>query len=184
MSSTNANTHRLYTTTDFDQQSDTFDCIEDLIMLRRPYKTGVSAEFSLLHFCRRLVKTNENFVFSSLNISDLESRGHQVISFLHLRLWNISIRQMLDWNAPMDTIEDYAQGALDGIFINCSDPWFGTRCQYTFNDTDRLYHIANFRISSRRINDDILSYTNGSCYVKIECQSTICLDWREICDGK
>ena len=74
------------------------------------------------------------------------------------------------------------------IFYNCSLPWFGSHCQYRFFDN-------SFRSFGDRINAHFLNHTHfstnnahGTCYKLIDgCENNswpLCLDWREVCDGK
>ena len=103
---------------------------------------------------------------------------------------NISSDQLLKWYAPIDIIEEYELGYATGSYFNCSDEkniWFGTQCQYTFDSVDIIPEILYDRSRARlKVSDDLLSITNGTCYVvnNDECKSVICLDWREMCDGR
>jgi hypothetical protein len=98
--------------------------------------------------------------------------------------------ELFDWYAPIDIIEEYILGKHNGIFVNCSQKgnfWFGSRCQYTFDSNDELKDILWNRFDQKDYSEnDLLSITNGTCYSTSndQCQSILCLDWREICDGK
>ncbi|CAF3526959.1 unnamed protein product [Adineta steineri] len=68
--------------------------------------------------------------------------------------------------------------------------WFGTRCQYFLSDTkseDELNEIINNQLGIKYLwagNYDIIKDASLlTCYEGLRCHSTICLDWREICNG-
>ena len=111
-------------------------------------------------------------------------------TFDDLRQMNVTAGQLFDWFAPVDLIEDYLLGNEVGIFFNCSERgsvWFGARCQYTFDSAIELKELLWNRFDAKEtVQVDVLSITNGTCYEipTDQCQSILCLDWREICDGK
>ena len=111
-------------------------------------------------------------------------------TFERLRAMSVTADDLVQWSAPIDMIEDYQSGENIGEFYNCSatgDLWFGTRCEYTTNSTDNFYNFALRQIDAKQdIGTDVLTITNGSCYEigGDQCISILCLDWREICDGK
>ena len=111
-------------------------------------------------------------------------------TFDELRRMNVTAGQLFDWYAPVDLIEDYLIGNEAGIFVNCSHArsvWFGARCQYTFDSASELKELLWNRFDAKEtLQVDVLSITNGTCYEipADQCQSVLCLDWREICDGK
>ncbi|CAF1524754.1 unnamed protein product [Rotaria magnacalcarata] len=118
------------------------------------------------------------------------SMNSQSFTFDQLRQMNISTDQLLAWYAPLDIIEDYVSGKVNRLFFNCSDNgnlWFGAQCEYTF-DTSTEFHklVLEKKVGKMQVPEDILAITNGTCYITDPnvCKSFICLDWREICDGK
>ena len=110
----------------------------------------------------------------------------------------VTVGELYTWSAPIDLIEEY-QISLNNpstiststsYFYNCTHPWFGSRCEYTFDqvqfiDTQSILHhlfTKTFTISQRRLE-------KLACYTHIRCnraglESVMCLDWREVCDGK
>jgi hypothetical protein len=121
-------------------------------------------------------------------------------TFHQLRQLSISSGQLYEWLAPIDTIESY-QIYLNSddlnsikhseIFYNCSNSWFGSFCQYTFQSS----HATFMKIVKERFEGktgfhpkDVIEITNGTCYTNFKCDYILlppaCLDWREICDGK
>ncbi|CAF4304670.1 unnamed protein product, partial [Adineta steineri] len=66
-------------------------------------------------------------------------------------------------------------------FFNCTQPWFGSRCQYALNFNEDKLVQNSFETA---LTDDIF---DGTCYILLECDrggSSMCLDWREICNGR
>ncbi|CAF4840347.1 unnamed protein product [Rotaria sp. Silwood1] len=123
--------------------------------------------------------------------SDTNIVNGEKFTFTQLRQMDISPQQLFDWYAPMDTIEDFIEENSEGLFFNCSrkngNNWFGPQCQYRFANDGGFLKIIDRQYAMRTFNDfKSLSSTNGTCYpvMKNECQSIICLDWREIFDGK
>ncbi len=115
-------------------------------------------------------------------------------TFAELREQNITSQQLYLWSAPIDLIEHYQnflnQPAISNDtmatspFYNCSLPWFGPSCEYTFDQdaSDRLslgeiiQHVYEDREESRTM----------TCYEHLQCSrgpAPLCLDWSEICDG-
>ncbi len=159
-----------------------FDCLYNLITTDNDLpgmKRNVRVEN--IPFCRQLLPIIND---------ELVSITDQRWTFDQLRQMNISVDQLFDWYAPIDIIEEYFLEKQNGIFVNCSQKgnfWFGSRCQYTFDSNDELKDIISNRFDQKDYSEnDLLSITNGTCYSTSndQCQSILCLDWREICDGK
>jgi hypothetical protein len=120
-------------------------------------------------------------------------------TFFQLRQLNVTSENLYKWSAPIDLIERYQLYMIDSsfqneIYYNCSSRfWFGSFCQYTMNSLDSFTKIIQERFESRTSltasfdNADILTMTNGTCYVHFKCNRgplSMCLDWREICNRK
>ncbi|CAF3786884.1 unnamed protein product, partial [Rotaria sp. Silwood1] len=115
------------------------------------------------------------------------------IKFETLQRENITSQQLYLLSASIDVVERYQEflekpnsSLSTQIFNNCSKPWFGEYCQYSFNLTWSFNRIlwAYFNYLKQEINN---AFKNGTCYIFLECNrgpSPSCLDWREICDGK
>ncbi|CAF2620708.1 unnamed protein product [Rotaria sp. Silwood2] len=112
------------------------------------------------------------------------------ISFTELHRQGITGEQLLSWFAPIDVAQRYERdrGKIDGVFYNCSSPWFGPLCQYQFDDVTSVSFSrivqSSFEHRSLRLNN----ITTGTCYpLLLNCNRDpwpLCLDWREICDQK
>ncbi|CAF1197918.1 unnamed protein product [Adineta steineri] len=117
------------------------------------------------------------------NISD------DYLSFDQLYRLNITSHEILLWSSSIDLAEQYeyyldqpTQSNLSNKkFFNCTRPWFGSRCQYSFESNKDKLMQKSFETA---LTDDIF---NGTCYILLECDrggSSMCLDWREMCDGR
>ncbi|CAF4684641.1 unnamed protein product [Rotaria socialis] len=164
-----------------------FDCLQYRDGSPQNSVSGPTSQYEMIRYCRSsTMKSMENL----LSIKNTTIFSDKSFTFDQLRLMNISSDQLLKWYAPIDLIEEYESGYATGSFFNCSDDknfWFGTYCQYTFDLDYTIPDIRFYRSGARQeVSDDLLSITNGTCYVvnNDECKSVICLDWREICDGK
>ena len=145
--------------------------------------------FQIIEYCIRVqfsepVAHNQNY--------------HSSFTFEDLRLENITSDQLYNSSAPVDLIEHYQiylenNDSLSGrsLFYNCTYPWFGSRCEYSFEQP-----ASNF---SQQIETNFkrkISLLKGSgkisCYEHLQCNRGgdrgqtpgTCLDWREVCDGK
>ncbi|CAF3780676.1 unnamed protein product, partial [Rotaria sp. Silwood1] len=122
-------------------------------------------------------------------------------TFEQLQQLNVSSDQLLLWSAPLDVAERYQiylnnqkmniKTFSNEIFYNCTWPWFGEFCQYAF-DYDLELSLNQFVMTMFQLKNNIKfkqlnRFTNLSCYIHLICnrgQAPLCLDWREICDGK
>lgn len=155
--------------------------------------------YQIISYCLRPFAEKEwenSFIIQDNILSNL--------TFDELKTMNISGQDLISWSAPVDLVENYESylngfkpfGALDR-FYNCTPLWFGTFCQFTFNSNQlftkivketftakhaaRIYDYENPRIRSN------LDITNLTCYIHIKCNRGLlpmCLDWREVCDGR
>lgn len=165
-----------------------FDCLESWDVVDRiEEETDLIDTMVMGSYCRRLTKT------ASEDLLPLENKttfNDQLFTFHQLRQMNVSSEQLLKWYTPIDIIEQYELGHETGLFFNCSNDenfWFGTHCQYTLDSADDIADIIYQRHRRQAQSpDNLLSITNGTCYIvdDDQCNSVICLDWREICDGK
>lgn len=100
---------------------------------------------------------------------------------------NVTVDQLLAFSAPIDLVERY-QIYLDNptkeadreIYYKCSSSYFGQFYQYrTFSD------IVKTTFKDKPVATHRTMQT--TCYTHLRCkrrlESSICLDWREICDG-
>lgn len=164
----------------------TFDCLyaqvtEQIIV----YDLPSFVINQLTPYCRRLdngEKYEEIFDILDDNIANK-------ITFNELRKQGVTSEQLLSWSAPIDLVEQYEMNnESSGLFYNCSSPWFGSKCQYRFfYDLYLSFNeIVKASVDSRSNISPIMSIT--TCYRFLDdCDRgpwSLCLDWREICDGK
>ncbi|CAF4171981.1 unnamed protein product, partial [Adineta steineri] len=162
--------------------STVFDCLYNLIINGDELlQLGMDVHIDSIPYCRQSsMKNNDNFL----------SNNTEHWTFEQLRQMNISFNQLYDWYVPLDIIEEYLLEQSNGIIVNCSNKnnyWFGNRCQYTLDSYAELKDILWDRFDAKHyMEDHLLTITNGTCYLvpNDQCQSILCLDWREICDGK
>ncbi|CAF0942894.1 unnamed protein product [Adineta steineri] len=126
---------------------------------------------------------NLTTVVQSFNISG------QYFTFNELYHLNVTSYDILLWSSSIDVAEQY-QYYLDRsiqynlsneTFFNCTRPWFGSRCQYALELNEDELVRNSFEMTST---DNMFQQT---CYILLECDRggrSICLDWREICDGR
>ncbi len=125
---------------------------------------------------------------------------HHSFTFEELHKQNISTYQLYTWSAPIDLIEHYQiyldknLSRNDLIFYNCTYPWFGTHCEYSF-DRDRAHwsfaQQVELSFSEKKPVDEYFP-ENLPCYTHLICDRVgdrgqivgACLDWREVCDGR
>ncbi|CAF4262485.1 unnamed protein product [Rotaria socialis] len=139
--------------------------------------------YQLIRYCGFPIKIEGSILFS--------------YSFKDLEKLNITTHDLLLWFAPIDLVEDYqaylyfpSSIIASKTFNNCSSLWFGDQCQYTF-DSNEPFSTIVFKTfhAKENVSKDIplQSITNLTCYIHLECNrggSPLCLDWREICDGR
>jgi hypothetical protein len=112
-------------------------------------------------------------------------------TFAELRTRHITSQQLYLWSAPIDLIEQY-QFYLNQLtdvdetklFCNCTWPWFGSMCQYMF-DQLQPYH-SSFAEMTHQFYGKTNEMTSLTCYTHLQCNHSIpsmCLDWTDICNG-
>ncbi|CAF0832608.1 unnamed protein product [Adineta ricciae] len=166
-----------------------FDCfhVDTIDDFHRQEKPLLRTNY-LVPYCRRLLPTDA--------VNEAEGYIENNHTFKSLRLQEIASEDLLKWSITIDVIEQYAV-YLDTndtefdefIFNNCSSFWFGSRCQYTFalnTSIESFNDLVSASLQNREKYKENLtihacySYMYG-CY---RGPDPMCLDWREICDGK
>ena len=140
-------------------------------------------QYQIIPYCLRPFSQNYDRI--------IEGKVSSRVTFEELRKKQVTTRDLLTWSASIDLIEHYdaylnlssnVSARLD-LFYNCSSPWFGTFCQYTFNTNLSFNLIVNLTFHRTHTVD----IKNMTCYIDLICDrgpAPACLDWREICDGK
>ncbi|CAF4191308.1 unnamed protein product, partial [Adineta steineri] len=153
-----------------------FDCIH--------YFSSDSEFSGIVKYCIR-PNNNKNLttVIHLFNISD------EYFTFNELYHLNVTSDDILLWSSSIDVAEKYqyyldrpSQSNLSNeTFFNCTRPWFGSRCQYALEINEDVLVQNSFEMTST---DNLFQQT---CYILLECDRggpSICLDWREICNGR
>jgi hypothetical protein len=144
--------------------------------------------YDLIPFCRRFSQNGEE---EKASIQSSENVVNS-IPFIELYRQGVTSIQLLDWSSSIDVAERYEENGANSndIFYNCSSLWFGSKCQYRF-DYDQLPTFGHVlrRFFSRHVSSIPPPYYHvNTCYPFLtNCYlgpSPMCLDWREICDGK
>ncbi len=181
---------RIFDTTIIFENNDIFDCLilphSEWYFKDNTRHSASNYYFEETHqYCRRSTVSKSHQIFL---IENSTKNNHPVLTFDDLRSMGVTYQQLYEWYAPIDLIEEYIAGEKNGSFVNCSDTlWFGSNCEYTFNSNKNFVDIIIDQFNAKRsVPIDLSLFTNGTCYEmnNTDCESIICLDWREICDGK
>ncbi|CAF4901435.1 unnamed protein product [Rotaria sp. Silwood1] len=166
-----------------------FDClyyeVPDLNIQNPKTSNVLKNNYQIIPYCIRPFPESE--IYHEINEENMLSR----LTFEELRAKQVTTQNLILWSAPIDLIERYDEyldsplntsSKLD-IFYNCSSLWFGTYCQYTFNSNCSFNQIVNKTFTTTYLSQK----SNMTCYIHLKCNrgsTDVCLDWREICDGK
>lgn len=138
----------------------------------------------LMPYCFRPTEGNHS--------SDFQFNTNLNITFDGLRKMNITSNMLLSWSTTLDIAEryelflnNYSNSSLDGdvIFYNCTPSWFGPFCHLTtYSTIDAFRNFVDVTFDYKR---SIFGDPEITCYIHLVCETQLlCLDWREICDGK
>ncbi|CAF1284435.1 unnamed protein product [Rotaria sordida] len=167
-----------------------YDCLdyyveEDIVSYNNPEPLA----YQLIAYCIRLENRSE--LSKTLPAKHL-IKGRS-FNFIDLNNQNITGEQLLDWAATIELVERYeaylvGDSTTNGsdLYYNCTNDWFGNACEYSFyqaKDKRTLIDVVYYTFNEK----EFASPEHVSCYKLLECKrgpSALCLDWREICDGK
>ncbi|CAF3357480.1 unnamed protein product [Rotaria sp. Silwood2] len=164
----------------------TFDCLYDQFIEgeKNVYSSYIMNK-QLISYCRRPDSDEQEEEMSDISDENIAN----TITFKELSKQGITSEQLLNWSAPMDVAERYAMNNKSSeLFYNCSFPWFGSKCQYRFvyNTSLSFHEIVQASMKSRNIWRITVNVT--TCYRFLsDCNRgpwPLCLDWRQICNGK
>ncbi|CAF1087019.1 unnamed protein product [Rotaria sordida] len=167
-----------------------YDCLdyyveEDIVSYNNPEPLA----YQLIAYCIRLEDRSE--------LSETLPAKHLIkgrsFTFIDLNNQNITGEQLLDWAATIELVERYeaylvGDSTTNGsdLYYNCTNDWFGNACEYSFyqaKDKRTLIDVVYYTFNEK----EFASPEHVSCYKLLDCKrgpSALCLDWREICDGK
>ncbi|UJR19255.1 hypothetical protein I4U23_022384 [Adineta vaga] len=149
--------------------------------------------FDQIQFCRR-PNINESF---DRNRSKCDHNGKPIM-FNYLAEYNITGEQVLQWSTSIDKADQYArwyrsyERKSNQLFIcNCSIPGtFGSFCEYKyeFYNKDSTFQstVEKVFLNRRHYRPYDQIYGDILCYETLfPCDyGLLCLDWRDICDGR
>lgn len=142
----------------------------------------------IIPYCIR-PEPDEDLTLTFLNVNSAS------YTFSELRLKQITSEQLVEWSASIDLVENYEmylrnsnELSANETFHNCSRPWFGQFCQFKFDEDRSFNDMVKMTFFSKEMHASyVLEVTNHTCYIHLNCSTgldPICLDWRDICDGK
>ena len=186
----------LYRTDRIDRIDLYYDClyyrIPDDLELYKRFENYFESSYEVIPYCVRPFEEREDH-----KILDIQGDISSNFTFDALKQRNVSSQDLLVWSAPIELVERYENflnlpntNSTPEIFYNCTSLWFGPFCQYTFDSNETIDQIVQRTFLAKEINvfgPIDIEVTNLTCYVHLECNrgpSPICLDWREICDGR
>ncbi|CAF2691574.1 unnamed protein product, partial [Rotaria sp. Silwood2] len=158
------------------------DCIYHMIDNQQDLDSKIYKTKQLIEYCiRSNLKKEDDVIKGSIS---------SILTFDQLKKDNVTVESLIKWSSPIDLIEHY-QTFLEmnnslsmKLFYNCTVPWFGPFCQYRFPLNQTFSNIVDITFNTKTKANFHGKFT---CYMHIKCDrgsSLICLDWREICDGK
>ncbi|CAF1353214.1 unnamed protein product [Adineta steineri] len=167
-----------------------YDCLNYHIYYEKPaHQELLDVIDEVIPYCFRPEKYHAR-LFE--NPGDLSS---QILSFEQLRLRSITSLQLLSWSVSIDIAQRYefylsmSDTSLNEEFYNCTEPWFGSRCQYSFGFNEQISFNqiveATFR-QRKSFSESSEVIVQVPCYVLLKCHRNgqpWCLDWREVCNG-
>ncbi len=128
--------------------------------------------------------------------TNLSFSDHSYFTFAQLKKSGVTSGMLLDWLAPIDVAEDYeiylhdvneSNSSSSYRYFNCSIYQTGQQCEYSFIFEYR-YDFSSMVMNIFDIKKQELRLTSTvPCYIHLSClrgPEPLCLDWREICDGK
>ncbi|CAF3057943.1 unnamed protein product [Rotaria sp. Silwood2] len=139
----------------------------------------------LTPYCRRPDYDENEEEISDILTENIANK----ITFKELSKQGVTSEQLLNWSAPIDLVERYEMNNQSSeLFHNCSWLWFGSKYQYRFvyNSSLSFNEIVEASVKSRL--DIMLNVSVTTCYRFLhDCRRgpwSLCLDWRQICNGK
>ena len=140
--------------------------------------------YHLVPYCRR-PDVNEK----EEKTDALDEKMGKILRFNELKEHGVTSAQLLTWMAPIDAAERYERSNISSqdLFYNCTPPWFGPRCQYTFDYAAPSSFADIVHITLKYREKHFVGTGIDTCYPFLtncsRSSSLTCIDWREICDG-
>lgn len=116
----------------------------------------------------------------------------QRFRFTELFARNITSEDLYRWSAPLDIVENYQlywnfhdTSLAEMEFFNCTEEWFGSKCQYSF-DLDYSSFSSLDKIIDEFYLTDRDKQLGQTCYDHLKCDlgfTSLCIQWTDVCDG-
>ncbi|CAF5061363.1 unnamed protein product, partial [Rotaria magnacalcarata] len=175
----------------FEHQSLQYNCLNYYVYREKiAYQELLDVTNEIIPYCFRPENMDDKlFIEVSVNVN---SRN---VSFEELRLENITSQQLLLWSIPIYIAEQYQLYlneptlSLNEYFYNCTEPWFGLKCQYSFEFNESMFFdkiVDNAFLTRKSYVESAEIAVQVPCYVLLNCHrygQIWCLDWREVCNG-
>jgi hypothetical protein len=151
-------------------------------------------QHQIIPYCMRPSNISNDELFSKNQSLILD--GSKAVYFRELSRQGVSSQQLLSRSASIDLAERYqiylnnpTISLSQQLFYNCLSPWFGPQCQYRFINEEVYYfdEIVKSTYLSLKASESVMDIQGQTCYIDLKCirsPSLLCLDWREVCDGK
>ncbi len=150
--------------------TDSYDCVYQY-----------SEEASTVKYWRRLATA-------------IRSNNSDKVSFAELHKKNITPNDLLVQSVPIEDADRYAaylfavniSNADNDALCLCTAPrTFGKYCEYRYEIEATFYSNLIMQFNLKFEYNAGYTYGKIYCYETVECDSGLmCLDWRDICDGK
>ncbi|CAF1479010.1 unnamed protein product [Adineta ricciae] len=125
---------------------------------------------------------------------DCDNQGEKVL-FRDLLYRGIDPSIVLEWNSSIEVVDLYAEVFYNRSLFNnddnrsiciCRNGKFGKYCEYQLTHDKNLFsETIDAQFEGKRDTWNVQRYGAILCYQTLPCPSSpLCLDWREICDGK
>ena len=181
----------LYNTENVTSSSEKFDCIYVLDLVGSEYG-GSSA--GKVPYCRRPDITEDR-------LQDINQckHGAETKYFVDLVTENIRPFEVLGWSSSVDVADEYAafyykndsminSDEKQTLLCHCARAGtFGKYCEYELtHEADSFESSQNSQAMNRTYDQaEHQRYGDIACYKTLSCNSgLLCLDWRDICNGK
>ncbi|CAF1415316.1 unnamed protein product [Adineta steineri] len=170
-----------------------FDCLHYYV---HDENTDTRYDISIKQVIKYCIRLTDDF---DVPIRYFSAMSHRNFTFEQLRYLNVTIEQLLSWSASIDLVERYFLYMIESlinnslsneVFYNCTGSWFGSQCQYSFmHDNKDPFSLVVDNKFQQMTTAEYSAFTimNLTCYNHLKCDrggKDLCLDWREICDGR
>ncbi|CAF1233955.1 unnamed protein product [Adineta ricciae] len=138
-----------------------------------------------------LIRQCFTFVFIYETNDQAKTRSYECIPYANLKRFYIGIQELHladSYAAYLNNLSDHTSNYGKDMFLcNCTKlGTFGKFCEYYFMSNSTFQETIEYQFSVKRLQNFGSQYVgNRTCYKTLECDfGLLCLDSRNICDGK